>query len=51
MTAPLCRRLTLLAAALALTGCSLELQHNLPENDANEILVLLQENGIDSSKI
>ncbi|HEX4621640.1 MAG TPA: type III secretion protein [Myxococcaceae bacterium] len=51
MNASFRRWLTVLAAALTLTGCSLELQHNLNESDANEILVLLQENGIDSSKI
>jgi type III secretion protein J len=40
-----------LAAALALGGCSIDLQHNLSEKDANDILVLLNENGISTKKI
>jgi len=50
MTAPSSRWLLPLCGVLALSGCSLELQHNLNEQDANDILVLLQENGIDASK-
>ncbi len=46
------RHVALAAAllALALTGCSVELHHNLSEKDANDIYVLLQENGINASK-
>lgn len=38
-------------AALALSGCTVELHHGLTEEDANDIYVLLQENGIGSTKI
>lgn len=38
-------------AALALTGCSVELHHDLSEQDANDIYVLLQENGINPTKV
>jgi type III secretion protein J len=51
MPSTLTRWLVPLCALVALGGCALELQHNLSEQDANEILVLLQENGIDTSKI
>lgn len=42
------RRLSLLVLLLA--GCSVEVQHNLPEADANEIYVLLTKNGISVTK-
>jgi type III secretion protein J len=35
---------------VALSGCSVELQHDLTENDANDIYVLLQRNGINALK-
>jgi type III secretion protein J len=38
------------ALALALAGCTIELHHDLTEQDANEIYVLLTENGISASK-
>ncbi len=41
----------LLVAALALSGCSIDLQHNLTEQDANDIYVLLVENGISAKKV
>lgn len=45
------RRLSLLAASLLITtGCSIELQHNLSEDDANSIYVLLNTNGIGAHK-
>ena len=40
-----------LAAVLALGGCSVDLQHNLTEKDANDIYVLLNENGISAKKL
>jgi type III secretion protein J len=40
----------LLALFLA-TGCSIELQHGLLEEDANEIYVLLSKNGISATKV
>lgn len=47
------RHLSVCAAvcALLLTGCSVELYHGLTEKDANEIYVLLQENGISPTKL
>src|SRR5688572_21987932 len=36
---------------LLLAGCSVELQHDLQEDDANDIYVLLQKNGIEAKKI
>ncbi|MBI3186084.1 MAG: type III secretion protein [Myxococcales bacterium] len=42
-------RLLLLSAAL-LTGCSVNLVHDLPEDDANDIYALLQKNGITATK-
>ena len=39
-----------LLALLLLTGCSIELQHELTEADANEIYVLLSKNGINVKK-
>lgn len=38
-------------AALALSACSVELQHDLTEDDANDIYVLLQRNGIEAKKL
>lgn len=38
------------AAFLALSACSIELHHSLTEQDANDIYVLLQENGINAIK-
>lgn len=43
---PLCAAATL----LVLSGCSVELYHGLPEQDANDIYVLLQEKGINATK-
>ncbi len=40
---------SLLALALA-TGCTIDLQHDLTEQDANEIYVLLSKNGIPAAK-
>ncbi|MBX5483688.1 MAG: type III secretion protein [Myxococcaceae bacterium] len=37
--------------ALFVSGCSVELHHGLTEEDANDIYVLLQENGINATKI
>ncbi|HYX91305.1 MAG TPA: type III secretion protein [Myxococcaceae bacterium] len=34
-----------------MSGCSVELYHSLPEQDANDIYVLLQENGINALKV
>jgi type III secretion protein J len=36
---------------LALCACEIQLQHNLPEQDANDIYVLLTENGISATKV
>ncbi len=33
------------------SGCSVELQHDLTEDDANDIYVLLQRNGIEAKKL
>ena len=44
-------RLVFALAALVLAGCSVELQHDLPEDDANEIYVLLQFHGISAAKM
>ena len=38
------------AAALTLSACSLELQHDLSEDDANEIYVLLEQAQITATK-
>lgn len=38
------------AFALLATGCVVELQHDLTEDDANDIYVLLQKNGIEATK-
>ncbi|WP_224369356.1 type III secretion protein [Hyalangium versicolor] len=40
-----------LLALLFATGCSIELQHGLTEEDANEIYVLLSKNGINATKL
>ena len=37
--------------ALLLSACSVELQHELTEDDANDIYVLLQRKGIDAKKL
>lgn len=45
------RRLALAAVSFLLaTGCSIELQHDLSEDDANSIYVLLNTNGISAAK-
>ena len=38
-------------STLVLSGCSVELQHDLTEDDANDIYVLLERKGIESKKI
>lgn len=38
-------------AALFLSACSVNLQHDLNEDDANDIYVLLQKKGIDANKV
>lgn len=43
-------RLVLPVALLLLSGCAIELQHDLSEQDANDIYVLLNENGISATK-
>ncbi len=50
---PSCRFLVALSALVALlaSGCSLRLQHDLSEEDANEIYVLLTARGIDATKL
>lgn len=47
------RPLRLLGASLALvlSACSVELQHDLTEDDANDIYVLLQRQGIEAKKL
>lgn len=40
----------LILSSTLLTGCSYELQHNLTEDDANDIYTLLSKNGITSKK-
>ena len=40
-----------IAAAALLAGCSVDLQHDLLEDDANDIYVLLQKNGIEARKL
>lgn len=44
-------RLLIAFGFFALTACSVELQHDLPEDDANEIYVVLQNNGIAATKL
>lgn len=43
-------RLPLLVLLVAAVGCSVPLQHDLSEQDANDIYVLLNENGIAANK-
>lgn len=43
-------RLLGLVGVLLVSGCSIELQHDLTEQDANEIYVLLEQNGISPAK-
>lgn len=43
-------RVALPLCALVLSACSIELQHDLAEDDANEIYVLLQHHGIAAQK-
>src|SRR4051812_25476337 len=47
------RSMRLLSASLALvlSACSVELQHDLTEDDANDIYVLLHNKGIDAKKL
>ena len=47
------RHLQLLGAIalVSISGCSVELHHALSEQDANDIYVLLQENGINAVKV
>jgi type III secretion protein J len=40
-----------LLALLLVAGCSIDLQHGLSEEDANEIYVLLSKNGINATKV
>ena len=44
------RRAAFVAALLALAGCQTEIQHQLTENEANEIYVLLERNHIPVTK-
>ncbi len=44
------RLTTLLCVAFLGAGCSVNLQHDLTEDDANDIYVLLQNNGVDATK-
>ena len=41
----------LLASALLVSACTVPLQHDLDEDDANDIYVLLQKNGIGAQKV
>lgn len=43
-------RLLVPLAVVLLTGCSIELQHDLPEQDANDVYILLTKNGIAAKK-
>jgi type III secretion protein J len=47
---PYALALPILSLLLA-TGCSIELQHDLTEQDANDIYVLLSKNGISATKV
>src|SRR5688500_87190 len=40
-----------LLALFLVTGCSIDLQHGLSEEDANDIYVLLSKNGINATKV
>jgi type III secretion protein J len=42
---------SLVGLLLCVAGCSLELQHDLSEDDANEIYVLMQKKGINAAKV
>ncbi|MDY7225538.1 type III secretion protein [Hyalangium rubrum] len=44
-------RVAPLLALVLVTGCSIDLQHGLTEQDANEIYVLLSKNGINATKV
>lgn len=44
-------RLAALSSFLLFSACSVNLQHDLSEDDANDIYVLLQKSGIDASKL
>ncbi|MBL8916493.1 MAG: type III secretion protein [Archangium sp.] len=44
-------RLAALSSVLLFSACSVNLQHDLSEDDANDIYVLLQKSGIDASKL
>ena len=44
------RSLCWVVSALVASGCTVELQHELQEDDANDIYVLLQRNNIDAKK-
>jgi type III secretion protein J len=44
-------RLAVVVVTLFASACSIELQHDLSEEDANEIYVLLQQHGINASKL
>lgn len=43
-------RLLAVCALVLVSGCTIDLQHNLSEQDANDIYVLLNENGISAKK-
>jgi type III secretion protein J len=45
------RLIALASLAFALTACSVNLQHDLSEDDANDIYVLLQKSHIDATKL
>ncbi|MFT3707170.1 MAG: type III secretion protein [Archangium sp.] len=45
------RLASLAALSLLLSACSVNLQHDLSEDDANDIYVLLQKSGIDATKL
>ena len=51
MTARIARLTTAVLALALASGCTVELQHDMLEDDANDIYVLLQKNGIDAKKI
>ncbi len=44
-------RVLLLVGSFLLSACTIELQHDLTEDDANEIYVLLQNNAISADKV
>lgn len=44
-------RVLLLVGSVFLSACTIELQHDLTEDDANEIYVLLQNNAISADKV